>query len=157
MPTVICNAPSCLIPKELFKEEKTQEYWNILYNMPLHHEDIGKDDLENFILLYPSPKEVNSIHEISFMYNSLQEKFSGQSHAICINVHDNGLSLLTLKDRHIVYTGYFRFSANEDVLYHLANVTQHFFENISQVTFFYQKLPPTVLRLLNNYYEMKEL
>ena len=157
MPTIICDAPSCLIPKELFKEEKIQEYWSVVYNIPIHHEDIGKDDLENFLLLYPSPKDIDSIHEISFMYNNLQEKFPNQSRAICISVHEGVFNLLALKEQCIVYTGYFHFSANEDILYHLANIIQQFFENVSQITFFYQQLAPMVLRLLNNYYEMKKL
>ena len=157
MPVIICNAPSCLIPKELFKEEKIQEYWSVLYNIPLRREDIGKDELENFFLLYPNPKDVDAIHEITFMYNALREKFPEQIHAICINVHENGFNLLALKEQHIVYIGYFQYTANEDVLYHITNIFQHFFENIPQITLFYQKLPFAVLRLLNNYYDLKEL
>ncbi|MCL2289716.1 MAG: DUF3822 family protein [Bacteroidetes bacterium] len=157
MAIVICNTPSCLIPKELFKEEKIHEYWNALYATPLHHESIGKDELENFFLLYPSPKDIDSTHEISFMYKSLREKFPDHFHAICINVHDTGLNLLALKDQHIIYTGYFHYSVKEDILYHLTNIFQQFFDNNIQVTFFYQQLSPPILRLLNNYYEMTKL
>jgi len=157
MSTVICNAPSCLIPKELFKEEKIQEYWNVLYATPLHHESIGKDELENFFLLYPTPKDVDTMHEISFMYKELRENFANQPHAICINVHETGCNVLALKDQHITYTGYFHYSVKEDILYHLTNIFQHFFDNNAQVTFFYQQLSPAILRLLSNFYEMKKL
>jgi hypothetical protein len=155
MPTVIRNTPACLIPKELYKEEKIQEYWNVLFVTP-HHETVVKDDLGEFFLLYQN-KELDTVHEISLMYQYLQEKFPEHNHAICINVYDEGFNLLVVKNCKIAYTSYFHFSVNEDILYHLANVSQQFFENISQITFFYQQLTPPVLRLLNNYYEMKKL
>jgi len=157
MSTVICNAPSCLIPKELFQEEKIQEYWNVLYATQLHHESIGKDELENFFLLYPNPKNVDAIHEISFMFKELREKFPNQPHAVCINVHDTGFNLLALKEQHIAYTGYFHYAVKEDILYHITNIFQHFFDDNTQVAFFYQQLSPAILRLLSNYYEMKKL
>jgi hypothetical protein len=154
MPTVVRNTPACLIPKELCKEEKIQEYWNVLA-VTLLHEPVVKDDLGDFFLLYQS-KESDTVHEISLMYQYLQEKFPEHNHAGCINVYDEGFNLLAVKDGKIIYAGYFHFSVNEDILYHLANISQQFFENI-QVTFFYQQLTPPVLRLLNNYYDMKKL
>jgi hypothetical protein len=157
MPAVICNAPSCLIPKELFQEEKIQAYWNALYSIPLPKENIGKDDLENFFLLYPNANQVYEIHEISLMYNTLKEKFPEQIHAICMNVRENECNLLALQNSQIVFTGYFQFTANEDVLYHLANMVHQFYENSTPITFLYQQLSPSLLRLLNNYYDLKEL
>ncbi len=157
MPTVISNTPTCLIPKELFKEEKIREYWSILYALPPSHESIGKDELEDFFLLYSKPKFTDTIHEITLMYKDLQEKFPNEMQTICINVYDNGFNLLALKDRKIVYAGYYHYAVKEDVLYHLTNVSQQFFENISPVTFFYQQLPPEILRLLNNYFKMRKL
>ena len=154
MPTVIRNTPACLIPKELCNEEKIQEYWNVLSVNP-HQERITKDDLGDFFLLYPN-KEWDAIHEISFMYQNFQKQFPEQNHAICLNVYETGFHILAIKDAKIVYVGYFQSSVNEDIMYHLANITQQFFENIS-VTFFYQQLPVSVLRLLNNYYEFKKM
>jgi hypothetical protein len=156
MPAIICNTPVCLIPKELFKEEKIQEYWNILYPHP-YHENLAKDDLERYFLLYPKPKEASAIHDISSMYKKIQEKYSHQADAICINVYDEVFNLIALKENAIVYAGHFCFSVKEDVLYHLTNISQQFFENIPQVTFFYQQLSSTILRLLTKYYEMKKL
>ena len=156
MLTVIHNTPVCLIPKELCKEEKIQEYWNMLYVTP-QYESIGKDELENCFLIYPKPKDTDSIHEITFMYNDLQEKFPQQRDAICINVYEDGLNLLALKDGQIAYTGYFRISVKEDILYHLINISQHFFENMTPIAFFYQQLSPTLLRFLSQYFEMKKL
>jgi hypothetical protein len=157
MPAVICDAPSCLIPKELFQEEKIPAYWSALYNIPIRFEDLGKDDLENFFLLYPNSKNADSIHEISLMYNRLKEKFPEPIHAICLSVHENNFNILALKESQIVYTGYFQYAVNEDILYHLTNIAQQFLENISPVTFFFQQLPPSLLRLLNNYFDMMEL
>ena len=156
MPTVIRNTPACLIPKELFKEEKIQEYWNVLCVEP-QYDNIEKDDLENCFLLYPKPKDTDSIHEITLMYNDLRKKFPNQTCAICINVYEDGFNLLALKNEHIVYTGYFHLSVKEDVLYHLINISQQFFENMAQIIFFYQQLSPTILRFLNHYFEMKKL
>jgi len=156
MPTVIRNTPACLIPKELCKEEKIQEYWNMLYVAP-QYESIGKDELENCFLLYPKPKDADAIHEITFMYNDLQEKFPHQMNAICINAYEEGFNLLALKAGQIAYTGYFHISVKEDILYHLINISQQFFENTAQITFFYQQLSPTILRFLNQYFEMKNL
>ena len=156
MPEVIRNTPSLLIPKELFKEEKIQEYWNVLYpNSP--SEKMGKDELENFFLLYPKPNDDDSIHEINVLYHEFLEKFQDNDDAICLNVYDDGFNLLVVKHRNMEYTGYFRFSVNEDVLYHLANISQHFFEDISQVVFGYQQLPTAILRLLDNFYDMKKI
>jgi len=156
MPTVIRNAPACLIPKELFKEEKIRDYWNVLHPIS-DHESIEKDDLENSFLLYSKPKDADTVHEITLIYKDLQEKFPDQIHAICIHVQDDGFCLVALKDRKIAYTGHFRYAVKEDVLYHITNVFQRFFENTAQINFFYQQLPPDILRLLNNYYEMKKL
>jgi len=156
MPTIIRNTPTCLIPKELFKEEKIRDYWSVV-DAATHHESIGKDDLENSFLLYPKPKDADTVHEITLIYKDLQEKFPDQVHAICINVYVDGFCLLALKDRQITYIGHSQYTVKEDVLYHLANVFQQFFENIAKVNFFYQQLPSDILRLLNNYYEMKKL
>jgi len=154
MPAIIHNTPACLIPKELFKEEKIQEYWNVLYP---HQENLAKDDLDTYFLLYPKPKETDSIHDISCMYKILQEKYPHQACAICINVYDEVFNLIALKDSEIAYAGHFSFSVKEDILYHLTNISQQFYENISQITFSYQQLSSPVLRLLNKYYEMKKL
>ena len=156
MPTVIRNTPACLIPKELCKEENIQEYWSVLY-ATLQYESIEKDELKNCFLLYPKPKDTDTIHEITFMYNNLQEKFPHQACAICINVYEDGFNLLAVKDGNIAYTGYFHFSVKEDVLYHLINISQQFFESIASITFFYQQLSSALLRFLNNYFEMKKL
>jgi hypothetical protein len=156
MPKIILNTPSLLIPKELFMEEKNREYWNAL--LPVSpFENIGKDDLENFFLLYPKVNDEDSIHEISVLYKKFRKKFSNIEQAICINVYEDGFNLLVLKSHKIEYTGYFCFSVKEDVLYHLANISQHFFEDIYKIVFAYQQLPSEILRLINNYYEMKKI
>jgi len=134
MPTLIQNTPVLLIPKELFRKEKIQEYWSVLHPSS-QFINIGKDDLENFFLLYPKPNDEDSVHEISALYKDFLEKFPTQEHAICINVYDDGFNLLVIKTRDIAYAGYFRLSANDDVLYHLANTSQLFFEDIFQVIF----------------------
>jgi len=156
MPTLIQNTPALLIPKELFNEEKIREYWNVLHPVS-HLENLGKDDLENFFLLYPKPNDEDSIHEISILNKEFREKFPNNEHAVCMNVYEDGFNLLVIKNREIVYTGYFRLSVKEDVLYHLANASQHFFEDISAVVFAYQQLPAAVLRLLDNYFDMKKI
>lgn len=154
MPTVIRNTPACLIPKELCNERKIQEYWNI-WSVNPQQECIAKDDLGDFFLLYPNATS-EGIHEISFMYQNFQEQLPEHNHAVCLNVYETGFHILAVRDTKIVYAGYFQFSINEDIVYHLANIVQQFFENIS-VTFFYQQLPAPVLRLLNNYYEFKKM
>jgi hypothetical protein len=153
MPAIIRNTPACLIPKELFKEEKTQEYWNVLYP---HQENMQKEDLDNYFLIYPKPKEADSTHDISSMYKEIRKKYPNQENSICINVFDEMFNIIALKENSIIYAGNFCFSEKEDILYHLTNISQQFFENIS-VTFFYQQLSTPVLRLLNKYYEMKKL
>jgi len=156
MPTIINNTPACLIPKELFNKEKIQEYWNVLHPHT-HQEHLGKDDIGNYFLLYPKPNEGDAMHDICFMYNKLQKKYPQQSHSICINVYDDGFNILACKESDVVYAGHFSFSVKEDVLYHLTNISQQYYENISQVKYYYQQLPHTILRLLNHYYEMKKL
>jgi len=156
MPTIIRNTPVCLIPKELFKEEKIQEYWNVLHTLP-HHENIAKDDLYQYFLLYPIPKDLDAVHDITCMYKKIQEKYSHQTDSICINVYDEVFNIIALKENAIVYVGHFCFSVKEDVLYHLTNILQQFYENINGVTLFYQQLNPDILRLLNQYYEVKKL
>jgi len=156
MPTIVKNTPTLLIPKELYKEEKIQEYWNVLHPTS-QHENIGIDFTENFYLLYPKPKYEDTIHEISAMYQDFTEKFSDKENAVCVNVYENDFSLLVIKNKTIEYTGYFQYTVNEDVLYHFTNVFQHFFENNPHVVFAYQQILPEILRLLNNYYEMKQI
>jgi hypothetical protein len=156
MPKIVQNTPSLLIPKELFKEEKIREYWSALHPVS-QYENIGKDDLENFFLIYPKANDKDSIHEISVLYKEFREKFPNNEHSICFNVYEEGFNLLVIKAQKMAYTGYFRFSVKEDVLYHLANISQHFFEDIYQIVFAYQQLPAEILRLLNNYYEMKKI
>jgi len=155
-PTLIQNIPSLLIPKELYKEEKIQEYWNVLHP-DSQSEYLGKDDLGSFFLLYPKIDKEDSIHEISVLYKEFMNKFPNNEHAVCVNVYENGVNLLVIKNREIAYAGYFRISLKEDVLYHLANVTQQFFDDVPAIIFAYQQLPATVLRLLGNYYEMKKI
>lgn len=155
MMTVIGNTPSGLIPKELFKEENIQEYWNVLY-ATLNQKSIGVDEFDDFFLIYPKPKDIETTHEISLMYKNMREKFSKQADAICFNVYEKSLSLLVLKEMKIAFTGYFTFSVEEDMVYHLANVAQHFFEDISQITFYYKHLSSKVLHFLKKYFQMKQ-
>ena len=156
MPIVIRNTPSGLIPQELFKEEKIQEFWNVLCPNS-RNECIAADDLGHSFLLYPKPQNVETIHEISLMYKNIREQYPDEADAISIEVYDNDFNLLVLKDMNITFTGYFHFSVNEDIVYHLANVAQHFFEDVSQITFYYKQLSPKILQLLNEYFEMKQL
>jgi len=156
MPTLVQNTPFLLIPKELFKEEKIREYWNLLHPKS-QSENLGKDDLINFFLLYPKPNDENSIHEISVLYKEFMEKFPKNEHAVCANVYEDGFCILVIKNREIAHASYFNYSVKEDVLYHIANISQHFFEDVAQIIFAYQQFPPTVLRLLDNYYEMKKI
>ena len=156
MPTVICNTSPCLIPKELFKEEKIQAYWHCL-NAPTNDERIGKDELQNFFLLYAKSKNEDTIHEITSMYQNMQEHFQNQKHAICVSENDKGINLFALKDGNMVYAGCFQCTAKEDVLYHLTNMSQQYFEDISSIAFFYQQLSSDTLRFLNQYYEMQKL
>ena len=156
MLATVHNMPSLLIPKELFREEKIGEYWGIL--QPVSQiENIGKDELGDFFLLYPKPNKEDSNHEIFVLFNQFLRKFPKNEHAICINVHEDGFSLLVIKERNVLYTGYFRYIVKEDVLYHLANISQHFFEDINQIVFAYQQIPTAIIRLLENYYEMKKI
>ena len=156
MPTTICNTPAGLIPQELFKEEKIQEYWNVLYPN-LYQEFMGIDKLGEFVLLYPKPKDEETTHEITRMYQTMIEKFPQQTNTIGLYIYENSFSMLAVKDRNVVFVGFFYFSADEDIVYHLAHVSHHFFENISQIKFYYQQLSPKMLHLLNNYFEMTQL
>ena len=156
MVNIVQNTPSLLIPKEIFKEEQIHKYWNVLHpDAP--HENIGKDELESYFLLYPKPKEVDSIHEISVLYKEFLEKFPNQENAICINLYDKSFNMLVLKNRSIIYSGYFLYSVNEDILYHITNIYRHFFDDGTQIVLGYQQLLPDALRLLNNYYEMVKI
>jgi hypothetical protein len=102
-------------------------------------------------------KDVDSIHEISCMYKKILEKYPQQACSICIDVYDEVFNIIALKENAIAYAGHFCFSVKEDILYHLTNISQQFYENVSQVTFLYQQLSANMLRLLNKYYEMKKL
>jgi hypothetical protein len=153
MSAIIRNTPSCLIPKDLFQEEKINEYWSVL-NESSNLDSFGKDDLEQFFLVYPKSKQIDSIHEISLMYSSFREKFPNEMHAVCINVNEDGFNLLALREQRIAYTGYFQYAAPEDILYHISNLAQQIFSDISLVGFYYQQISPHILRLLNNYYNM---
>jgi hypothetical protein len=156
MPSIVRNTPTLLIPKELFKEDKIQEYWSVLHPVS-QLDNIGKDNLGNFYLLYPKPNDADSIHEINNIYIEFQNRFPNHAHAVCVNVYEKSFNLLVIKDKDVAYTGYFHFSVKEDILYHLINISQHFFEDISQVVLGYQQLSPAILRLLSNYYEMKKI
>jgi len=153
MPAIIRNTPFCLVPKVLFQEELLHEYWDLLHAPP-RSESLGKDDLENLFLLYPKPKNEDTVHEITLMAENLRENFSHQANIIFLNVYEEGFYLLVVKDQTLAFAEYFHYTVKEDILYHLANTAQQYFETISHVTFVYQKLPPSVLRLLNHYYEM---
>jgi hypothetical protein len=155
MHAVIRNTPAELIPKELFKEEKIQEYWSVLYSN-ISQESIGIDDVEECFLLYPKPKDMDTRHEISILYKNIREQFPNEAHAVCLDIFDNNLTLLVLKDMNIVFTGNINFSVNEDIVYHLANISLHFFEDISQITFYYEQLSPKILRFLKKYFEMQQ-
>jgi hypothetical protein len=156
MPTIICNTPAGLIPQELFKEEKIQEYWNVLYPNS-HQENIGVDDLGDSLLLYPKPKDIETVHEMSLIYKNIRDKFPNQADAICLDLYDDSFNLLVLKDMGIAFAGFFKFSVNEDIVYHIANVSQHFFEDISIQTIYYKQIPPKVLRFLAKYFELEQM
>jgi hypothetical protein len=156
MNTTVSYTPFSLIPKQLFKEEKIIEYFNFLVHKPAN-ENVGKEELENYYLIYPKQKEEDSIHVISLMFNNILEKNPEPSHLICINAHEDFLHLLCIKEHKIEFAGFFHFSVKEDVVYHVANVYQQYYENIFPVDFYYLQLTPDVLRLLDNYFEMKKL
>ena len=156
MPETLHNTPFCLIPKELFKKEQIHEYWNVLFPEPLP-ENFGIDELENSFLIYPKPKDEEAVHEINFIYKNLREKFPNQENIIFINLLDEKIYLLVIKEHTMAFAGYFNYTVKEDVLYHLTHISQQYFEDILHVDFRYQQLSSGVLRLLNNYYEMKSL
>jgi hypothetical protein len=154
MTPAILNTPSCLIPKELFKEEKITTYWSALYNT--NYEYFGKDEMDHFILLYPKLKDEDTIHEITFMYQNFCEKYADKPQVICFNIDDDGVDLLALKEQQTEYTGFFAFTTKEDLLYHLANISQQIF-GTTTVDFYYRQAPAQLLSFLNNYYEIKPL
>ena len=156
MPETLHNTPFCLIPKELFKKEQISEYWNLLYPEP-HPQNFAVDELENCFLIYPKTKDEEVVHEINLSYKKLREKYPNQANIILSNLLDEKIYLLVIKDYTLVFTGYFKHTVKEDVLYHLAHTSQQYFENSLPVDFVYQQLSPSILRLLNNYYEMKPL
>ncbi|MCL2313421.1 MAG: DUF3822 family protein [Firmicutes bacterium] len=153
----VSHAQLCVIPKELFQKEKVVDYWSALFDAPILRENLGIDDLDNCVLLYPNSHGTVFRHIVSFMYHEMKEKFPNYPHAICMNLHENALNFLAVNDHHIVYAGHFECSTNEDILYHLSNISQHFFQNISKINYFYKQLPHPVLRLLRSYYDMNEL
>jgi hypothetical protein len=156
MPVIIRNTPAGLIPKELFSKEKTQEFWNILF--PNHYQEIiGVDKLEEFFLLYPKSKDVETQHHISILYQNINEKFPHQKQAMGFDGSENSFNVLLLKDMNIVFAGFFTFSVYEDIVYYLANVSQHFFDNISQITIYYQQINSKIWSLLNQYFELKQI
>ena len=156
MPIIVPNSHFCLIPKELFKEEKKQLYWNTLYP-DIHCDNIAKDDFGDFYLLYANSKNAESIHGITFMYNSLQKNFSQQADAICLSICDNRFLILALKDYQLVHSGYFYFSVQEDILYHIVNLSQHFFEDFYQTPIYYNQISQKNLSFLKEYFEMTQI
>jgi hypothetical protein len=156
MPETLHNTPFCLIPKELFKKEQIHEYWDLLYPAP-QPENFSIDELENFFFIYFKSKDEETVHETYLIYNNLREKLPNQENIIFVNLLDEKIYLLVIKDHTLAFAGYFNYTVKEDVLYHLTNISQQYFENILQVDFRYQQLSSSVLRLLNNYYEMKSL
>jgi len=156
MPQIISNTPFCLIPEELFKEEQINEYWSVLCANPCL-DYFGKDIFDDSVLIYPKTNVDESVHEITLMYNNLREKLPSSQNIIFLYVFETGFYLLTVKEKTIAFAGYFKFSVIEDILFHLANISHQYFEDISQVVFAYQQLPPPVLRLLNNYFEMVQI
>jgi len=156
MTAEIVNTPSCLIPKEMYIEEMGLDYLNLL--IPENqYESLGKDQLENYFLLYPKRNDGDSIHEITVMYNNIKDKFPDHSHAACIHEYKDKCNLLVLNHETIFYSGQLQFSVKEDILYHLAHILLHHFENVSQITVYYKHLSPAVLHLLSDYFEMKQL
>jgi len=156
MLTVVRKAPFCLIPKELFIEEKIQAHWHVLYP-DFHCGNIVKDELDSFYLLYPNSKNIEHIHEKTFLYNNLRKDFPQQSDAIGVNIYEEIFFLLILKERQIVHSAYYHFSVKEDILYHIANLFQHFFEDKTQIPIFYNQISYKILRFLKEYFEMKQL
>jgi len=156
MPTTLYNTPFCLIPNELFVQEQILEYWKVMYPPP-HPKNFGIDKLENFFIIYPNSKDEETVHEVTHIYNNLCDKFPNKVNIIYINLRDEKIFLLVIKDQTLAFTGYFNYSVKEDVLYHLTNIFQKYFENSLLVDFVYQQLSSSVLRLLNNYYKMKPL
>ncbi|MDR2972295.1 MAG: DUF3822 family protein [Bacteroidales bacterium] len=153
MPTIVRNTPFCLIPKELFIKEQVQEYWKILYTLP-NPKNFGIDDFQSFFLIYPKIADEDSVHEIIFMYNNLQEKFPNHANSIFLNEFEHEYYLLVILNHEIAFAGYFQYAEQEDVLYHMASVSQHYFDDNYSVVYAYQQLSPKILRLLNNYFEM---
>ena len=156
MNTTVYNTPFCLIPKELFNEEKKRDYLGLFLQKPVP-ELMGKEEMDSYFLIYPTPTEEESIHNISLMYKNIKEITPELSDVICVNVYEDKLFLLVLKAGKIEYAGFQHFTVKEDVVYHIANVTQQFFENNSQPDYYYLQLIPEQLRLLCNYFEMKKL
>ena len=156
MRTLLHNTPFCLIPKELFKKEQIHEYWNVMYPPP-QPENFGVDELENFFLIYPKANDEETVHETYLIYKNLREELPNQGNIIFLNLLDEKIYLLVIKDHTFAFAGYFNYTVKEDVLFHLANISQQYFENILQVDFVYQQLSSNVLRLLRNYFELKPL
>jgi hypothetical protein len=156
MPAVIQNTPSGLIPKELFIDEKIQEYGNVLFGITQEGK-IGKDDLKTCFLIYPKHNEENTIHEMSVMYHNIRDNYFKKNQVIGVNIYDEGFNVLVLRDMKIALTGYFHLTAFEDIVYHISNISQQFFEDIFEIEFFYQYIPPKILQFLSKYFEMKKL
>jgi hypothetical protein len=156
MTNVIRNTPPCLIPKELCKENQIKNYWSVLNN-DTHSEYFGTDDWDSFFLIYPKPSEEETSHELSLMLGQFREKYPNLTHAMGLNVNDEGVNILTFKNKEIVYASFFPYNAKEDILYHITNITQQFFDDFFPVDLYYQQIPPQILRLLKDYYELKPL
>ena len=155
MATVISSSPFCLIPKELYDEKNIHDYWNALYPDNVN-ENIGTDDIESSYLLYPKPNNVDARYELSVSYNRIKRKLQNHANIVYICTFENELKLLVIKDNNLVYIGCLHFDTKEDVLYHLANVSQHYYENNLQVIFLYQQLTASILRLLKKYFDIKK-
>jgi hypothetical protein len=156
MNTTVYNTPFCLIPKELFNEEKKWDYFEMFFQKSAP-EFMGKDEMDSYYLFFPKQTEEESIHIVSFMYKSVKEKTPELSDVICAYVWEDKLFLIALKECKIEYAGFHYFTVKEDVVYHIANVTQQFFDTNFKPEYYYLQLIPEQLRLLCTFFEMKKL
>ncbi|MDR0206541.1 MAG: DUF3822 family protein [Bacteroidales bacterium] len=156
MNTTVYTTPFCLIPKIFFNEEKKRDYLDIFFEKPIS-QFMGKEEMDSYFLIYSTQTAEESTHIISLMYKNIKEITQELSDVICVNVYEDELFLLVLKKGKVEYAGFNYITVKEDVVYHIANVAQQFFENNSQPEYYYLQLIPEQLRLLCNYFTMKKL
>lgn len=129
---VICNNQyATCIPKSVYSEEDTEQYRHFL-NAPLLAQDYLADRLDFFIkyfiqdeILQVLKKKFNSFkitHKHAVLHQHILQKYQEKTDGVFIQFYEKEMLILTVREGALVLINTYKFSVEEDVLYHLFNI-----------------------------------